>query len=46
VTGGLLSYEVLPGATEPVPAIERKLWNWLRAEAPDTSPPVSARSGA
>jgi pimeloyl-ACP methyl ester carboxylesterase len=40
VTGGLLTYEVLAGTTEPVLAIhgvssQRKLWNWLQAEAPD-----------
>jgi pimeloyl-ACP methyl ester carboxylesterase len=40
VQGGLLTYEVLAGATEPVLAIhgvssQRRLWNWLHAEAPE-----------
>jgi pimeloyl-ACP methyl ester carboxylesterase len=39
VQGGLLTYEVLTGTTEPVLAIhgvssQRRLWNWLHAEAP------------
>ena len=40
VSGGSLAVEVLEGTTEPVLAIHgisshRRLWNWLRAEAPD-----------
>jgi pimeloyl-ACP methyl ester carboxylesterase len=40
VEGGDLAVEVLDGATAPVLAIhgissQRRLWNWLRAEAPD-----------
>jgi hypothetical protein len=40
VPGGPLAYEVIPGTTEPVLAIhgvssQRRLWNWLHAEAPD-----------
>jgi pimeloyl-ACP methyl ester carboxylesterase len=40
VQGGLLTYEVLAGTTEPVLAIhgvssQRRLWNWLHAEAPE-----------
>jgi pimeloyl-ACP methyl ester carboxylesterase len=40
VDGGELAVEVLPGSTEPILAIHgisshRRLWNWLRAEAPD-----------
>jgi pimeloyl-ACP methyl ester carboxylesterase len=40
VAGGALAVEELPGSTEPVLAIHgvsshRKLWGWLRAEAPD-----------
>jgi pimeloyl-ACP methyl ester carboxylesterase len=40
VDGGDLAVEVLPGSSEPVLAIHgisssRKLWTWLRAEAPD-----------
>ena len=40
VEGGLLSYELLDGATEPVLAIhgvssQRRLWNWLRSQAPE-----------
>ncbi|MCU1603112.1 MAG: Beta-ketoadipate enol-lactone hydrolase [Frankiales bacterium] len=40
VDGGSLAVEVLAGTTEPVLAIHgisshRKLWNWLKAEAPD-----------
>jgi len=40
VPGGLLTYEVVAGTTEPILAIhgvssQRKLWNWLHAEAPD-----------
>jgi len=40
VTGGDLAVEVLDGTTEPVLAVhgissQRRLWNWLRAEAPD-----------
>lgn len=40
VDGGDLAVEVFPGTTEPVLAIHgisstRRLWNWLRAEAPD-----------
>jgi pimeloyl-ACP methyl ester carboxylesterase len=40
VPGGLLAYEVIAGDTEPVLAIhgvssQRRLWNWLHAEAPD-----------
>ena len=36
----MLSYEVLDGATEPVLAIhgvssQRRLWNWLRSQAPE-----------
>jgi hypothetical protein len=43
VEGGLLSYEVLDGAPEPVLAIhgvssQRRLWNWLRSSL---SPPTS-----
>lgn len=42
VAGGALSVEQFPGSTEPVLAIhgissQRRLWNWLRAEAPDIS---------
>jgi pimeloyl-ACP methyl ester carboxylesterase len=40
VHGGLLTYEILAGSTEPVLAIhgvssQRRLWNWLHAEAPE-----------
>ena len=40
VRGGALAVEELPGSTEPVLAVHgvsshRKLWSWLRAEAPD-----------
>ena len=40
VPGGDLAFEVLPGSTEPVLAVHgisshRKLWSWLRAEAPE-----------
>lgn len=40
VAGGALAVEELPGSTEPVLAIhgvssQRRLWSWLRAEAPD-----------
>jgi pimeloyl-ACP methyl ester carboxylesterase len=40
VRGGLLAYEVIHGSTEPVLAIhgvssQRRLWNWLHAQAPD-----------
>lgn len=40
VEGGLLTYEVLAGATEPVLAIhgvssQRRLWNWLHFQAPE-----------
>jgi pimeloyl-ACP methyl ester carboxylesterase len=40
VPGGELAVEVLAGRTEPVLAVHgisshRRLWNWLRAEAPD-----------
>lgn len=40
VPGGRLAFEVLPGTTEPVLAVhgvssQRRLWNWLRAQAPD-----------
>ncbi len=40
VRGGLLSYEALAGETEPVLVIhgissQRRLWNWLHAEAPE-----------
>lgn len=42
VSGGLLSVESLPGVSDPVLAIHgvssnRRLWNWLRAEAPQLS---------
>lgn len=42
VPGGTLTVEVLPGSTEPVLAVHgisstRRLWDWLRAEAPDVS---------
>ena len=42
VPGGELAVEVLPGATEPVLALHGvssncRLWNWLRAEAPELS---------
>lgn len=42
VPGGTLTVEVTRSATEPVPAIhgissQRKLWNWLRAAAPELS---------
>jgi pimeloyl-ACP methyl ester carboxylesterase len=40
VHGGLLRYEILAGSTKPVLAIhgvssQRRLWNWLHAEAPE-----------
>jgi pimeloyl-ACP methyl ester carboxylesterase len=40
VAGGSLAVTLLPGNSEPVLAIhgissQRRLWNWLRAEAPD-----------
>ena len=40
VQGGELAVEVLEGRSEPVLAIhgissQRRLWNWLRAEAPE-----------
>lgn len=40
VAGGKLAVEQLPGSTEPILAIhgissQRRLWSWLRAEAPD-----------
>lgn len=40
VRGGELAAEVLPGSSEPVLAVHgisstRRLWSWLRAEAPD-----------
>jgi pimeloyl-ACP methyl ester carboxylesterase len=40
VPGGLLAHEAIPRTTEPVLAIhgvssQRRLWNWLHAEAPD-----------
>lgn len=42
VDGGALVVEQLPGSSEPVLAIhgissQRRLWNWLRAEAPSLS---------
>lgn len=42
VEGGDLAYEVLPGSTEPVLAVHgisstRRLWDWLRVEAPEIS---------
>jgi pimeloyl-ACP methyl ester carboxylesterase len=42
VPGGDLAVEVISSGTEPVLAIhgissQRKLWNWLRAAAPDLS---------
>ena len=42
VPGGDLAVELLPGDTDPVLAIHgvssnRRLWNWLRAEAPELS---------
>jgi hypothetical protein len=44
VQGGLLTYAVLDGTTEPVLAIhgvssQRRLWNWLHAEAPEPAYP-------
>ena len=40
VDGGQLAFEVFTGATEPILCVhgissQRRLWNWLRAEAPD-----------
>jgi pimeloyl-ACP methyl ester carboxylesterase len=40
VQGGLLTYEIVAGSTEPVLAIhgvssQRRLWNWLHVEAPE-----------
>ena len=40
VDGGALAVEVTPGSTQPVLAVHgisssRRLWDWLRAEAPD-----------
>ncbi|MHB2022119.1 MAG: alpha/beta fold hydrolase [Mycobacteriales bacterium] len=40
VSGGELAVELLPGTSEPVLAVhgissQRRLWNWLRAEAPE-----------
>lgn len=42
VPGGRLAVEVVTGATEPVLAVhgissQRRLWDWLRLEAPDLS---------
>jgi pimeloyl-ACP methyl ester carboxylesterase len=42
VAGGALAVEELPGSTQPVLAVhgvssQRKLWSWLRAEAPEIS---------
>jgi pimeloyl-ACP methyl ester carboxylesterase len=42
VPGGMLAVETFGSATEPVLAIhgissQRRLWNWLRATAPDLS---------
>jgi len=42
VPGGRLAVEMIRSSTEPVLAIhgissQRKLWNWLRAAAPDLS---------
>lgn len=42
VPGGSLAVEMVSSGTEPVLAIhgissQRKLWNWLRATAPDLS---------
>ncbi|MGZ4571926.1 MAG: alpha/beta fold hydrolase [Blastococcus sp.] len=54
VAGGELAVEVLPGTTEPVLAVHglssnRRLWNWLRAEAPEISliaPDLRGRGGS
>jgi pimeloyl-ACP methyl ester carboxylesterase len=54
VDGGDLAVEVFEGATEPVLAIhgissQRKLWSWLRAEAPDitlVAPDLRGRAGS
>lgn len=40
VDGGELAFEILDGVTEPILCVhgissQRRLWNWLRAEAPD-----------
>ncbi len=42
VPGGTLAFEVHPGSTAPVLAVhgvssQRRLWNWLRAEAPEVT---------
>ncbi|HTL24652.1 MAG TPA: alpha/beta hydrolase [Mycobacteriales bacterium] len=42
VAGGALAVEELPGSTQPVLAVhgvssQRRLWSWLRAEAPEIS---------
>lgn len=54
VPGGDLAVEVLPAATDPVLAIHGvssncRLWNWLRAEAPEISlvaPDLRGRAGS
>lgn len=54
VDGGELAVEVLDGTSEPVLAIhgissQRKLWSWLRAEAPDitiVAPDLRGRAGS
>ncbi len=54
VAGGALEVDVLPGSTAPVLAVhgissQRKLWNWLRAEAPEltlVAPDLRGRGGS
>jgi pimeloyl-ACP methyl ester carboxylesterase len=54
VAGGALEVDVLPGETEPVLAVHgvssnRRLWNWLRAEAPEVAlvaPDLRGRGGS
>ncbi len=50
VEGGLLTYEVLAGATEPVLAIhgvssQRRLWNWQHFQAPELTLVAPDRRG-